>query len=91
MCSAWMYKYEALKESIFGIIPFFHVYGMTTVMNLSVMQGYKMILLPKFDPSDTLKTIHKLKPTLFPGAPTIYIALLNHPDLQKYNLSSIEC
>lgn len=91
MCSAWMYRSKRGKESILGIIPFFHVYGMTAVMNLSVMQGYKMILLPKFDATDTLKTIDKLKPTLFPGAPTIYIALLNHPDIQKYNLSSIEC
>lgn len=63
------------EESVLGIIPFFHVYGMTTVMNLSVMQSFKMILLPKFDATDTLKTIEKLKPTLFPGAPTIYIAL----------------
>ncbi|HZH62845.1 MAG TPA: AMP-binding protein [Metabacillus sp.] len=91
MCSAWMYRSKRGKESILGIIPFFHVYGMTAVMNLSVMQGFKMILLPKFDATDTLKTINKLKPTLFPGAPTIYIALLNHPDIQKYNLSSIEC
>ncbi|TXC90155.1 AMP-binding protein [Metabacillus litoralis] len=91
MCSTWMYKCKRGEESILGIIPFFHVYGMTTVMNLSVMQGYKMILLPKFDAKDALKTIGKLKPTLFPGAPTIYIALLNHPDIQKYDLSSIKC
>ncbi|WP_226667109.1 AMP-binding protein [Metabacillus litoralis] len=91
MCSTWMYKCKKGEESILGIIPFFHVYGMTTVMNLSVMQGYKMILLPKFDAKEALKTIGKLKPTLFPGAPTIYIALLNHPDIQKYDLSSIKC
>ncbi|UGB29738.1 AMP-binding protein [Metabacillus sp. B2-18] len=91
MCAAWMYKCKRGEESVLGIIPFFHVYGMTTVMNLSVMQSFKMILLPKFDATDTLKTIEKLKPTLFPGAPTIYIALLNHPDIHKYNLSSIEC
>jgi len=91
MCATWMYKCKRGEESVLGIIPFFHVYGMTTVMNLSVMQSFKMILLPKFDATDTLKTIEKLKPTLFPGAPTIYIALLNHPDIHKYNLSSIEC
>lgn len=54
------------------------------------MQGYKMILLPKFDPETTLKTIHKKKPTFFPGAPTIYIGLLNHPHLKDYDLSSIK-
>jgi long-chain acyl-CoA synthetase len=90
MGAYWMYRCEKGNESILGVLPFFHVYGMTAVMNLSIMQGYKMILLPKFDPETTLKTIQKLKPTLFPGAPTIYIALLNHPKLKNYDLSSIK-
>jgi long-chain acyl-CoA synthetase len=90
MGAYWMYQCEKGEESILGILPFFHVYGMTAVMNLSIMQGYKMILLPKFEPETTLKTIQKLKPTLFPGAPTIYIALLNHPKLKNYDLSSIK-
>ncbi|QGQ48838.1 AMP-binding protein [Metabacillus sediminilitoris] len=91
MCATWMYKCKRGEESMLGIVPLFHVYGMTTVLNLSVMQGYKMILLPKFDASETLKTIEKLRPSLFPGAPTIYIALLNHPDIEKYDLKSISC
>lgn len=89
MCKSWMYKCKTGEESILGILPFFHVYGMTTVLILSVMEAHKMILLPKFDVETTLKTIHKQKPTLFPGAPTIYIGLLNHPNLSKYDLSSI--
>ena len=48
-----------------------------------------MILLPKFDIEFTLKTIQKQKPTIFPGAPTIYIGLINHPEIRKYDLSSI--
>ncbi|MBD8068907.1 long-chain-fatty-acid--CoA ligase [Bacillus sp. PS06] len=91
MCAKWMYRAKRGEESVLGILPFFHVYGMTTVMNLSVLQGFKMILLPKFEVEDTLKTISKQRPTLFPGAPTIYIGLLNHPDIQNYDLSSIEC
>jgi long-chain acyl-CoA synthetase len=90
MCAAWLYKTKKGKEVILGILPFFHVYGMTTVLILAVMQGNKMVLLPKFDVKTTLKTIQKQRPTLFPGAPTIYIGLLNHPDISKYNLSSIE-
>jgi long-chain acyl-CoA synthetase len=90
MCAKWMHKCKKGEEKVLGILPFFHVYGMTTVMNLSIMQGFQMILLPKFDAETTLKTIEKQKPTLFPGAPTIYIALLNHPDIKKYDLSSIE-
>ncbi|MCD5323790.1 MULTISPECIES: long-chain-fatty-acid--CoA ligase [Pontibacillus] len=90
MSDAWLYKAKKGEEIILGILPFFHVYGMTSVMNLSIMLGNKMILLPKFEVEDVLKTIQKQRPTLFPGAPTIYIALLNHPSLQKYDLSSIE-
>lgn len=90
MSVKWMYKCKRAQEKVIGILPFFHVYGMTAVMNLSIMQAFEMVLLPKFDPETTLKTIQKEKPTLFPGAPTIYIALLNHPDIQKYDLSSID-
>jgi long-chain acyl-CoA synthetase len=90
MCTAWLYKAKPGEESVLGIVPFFHVYGMTIIMILSVMQAYKMIILPKFDALTTLKTIQKQRPTLFPGAPTIYIGLLNHPDLKKYDLSSID-
>ncbi|CAH0346284.1 AMP-binding protein [Bacillus sp. CECT 9360] len=90
MSEAWLYKSKRGEESILGILPFFHVYGMTTVMISAILQAQKMILLPKFDPTTTLKTIHKQRPTIFPGAPTIYIGLLNHPDLAKYDLSSID-
>ncbi|MBS4191529.1 long-chain-fatty-acid--CoA ligase [Bacillus sp. FJAT-49705] len=90
MCKAWLYKCKAGQEVVLGILPFFHVYGMTTVLILSVMEAHKMVLLPKFDVETTLKTIQKQRPTLFPGAPTIYIGLLNHPDLKNYDLSSID-
>lgn len=90
MAKAWISKAERDKEVVLGVLPFFHVYGMTTVMNLSIMYGAKMILLPRFDAGQVLKTIQKHKPTLFPGAPTIYIGLLNHPDFEKYDLSSIK-
>ncbi|GGC93308.1 long-chain-fatty-acid--CoA ligase [Thalassobacillus devorans] len=90
MSMKWLYKCKQGEEIVLGVLPFFHVYGMTAVMNLSIMMGSKMVLLPKFDAGEVLKTIDKQKTTLFPGAPTIYIALLNHPSLKKYDLSSIE-
>jgi len=90
MCDKWIYKTEEGKEVVLGVLPLFHVYGMTTLMNLSIMLGSKLILLPKFDAKETLETIEKQRPTLFPGAPTIYVGLLNHPDMHKFDLSSIE-
>lgn len=90
MCRNWLYKVEEGKEVVLGVLPFFHVYGMTTVMNKGMMIGSKLILMPKFDSTEILKTIEKQKPTLFPGAPTIYIGLLNDPNIEKYDLSSID-
>lgn len=89
MCKAWMYKCTPGEEVVLGILPFFHVYGMTTVLVLAIMDGHKMVLLPKPEPDTVLKTIHKQRPTLFPGAPTMYIGLLNHKDISKYDLSSV--
>lgn len=91
MCIHWMYKMKKGEEIILGILPFFHVFGMTVVMNLAIMHASKMILLPKFDVEETLYTIEKMKPTIFPGAPTIFIALVNHSDIADYDLSSLTC
>lgn len=90
MCETWLYKCEEGKEVVLGALPFFHVYGMTTVLILSVLQGSKVVLIPKPEPEVLLKAIQSQKVTMFPGAPTMYIGLLNHPDLQKYDLSSID-
>ncbi|MGG0275367.1 long-chain-fatty-acid--CoA ligase [Bacillus rhizoplanae] len=85
----WLYNCRKGEEVILGVLPFFHVYGMTAVMNLSIMQAYKMVLVPKFDIKMMLEAIKKHRVTLFPGAPTMYIALLNYPELHKYDISSI--
>jgi long-chain acyl-CoA synthetase len=89
MADAWLFDANESQDVVLGVLPFFHVYGMTTVMNMSIMNGSKMVLVPKFDATEVLKTIHKQQPTLFPGAPTIYIGIMNHPDVEKYDLSSI--
>ncbi|MDQ0298624.1 long-chain acyl-CoA synthetase [Salibacterium salarium] len=89
-CLQWMYKLEKGQEKTLAVLPFFHVYGMTVSMNLSIMHGAELVILPKFDPEKVLKTIEKEKITLFPGAPTMYIGLLNQKNINDYNLSSIE-
>lgn len=89
-CQAILYKLRRGQEKIMGALPFFHVYGMTTVMNMGILLAGETILVPRFDVKQILELIQKEKPTVFPGAPTMYIALINHPDLEKYDLSSIE-
>ena len=81
---------EGPRHRIMGVIPFFHVYGMTTVMNLAIAIHGTMILLPRFNVDDVLKAVARYKPTMFPGVPTMYVAILNHPRLRQYDFSSIE-
>ncbi len=88
-CDAWLYKAKPAKERVLGVMPFFHVYGMTTVMNVAVLKAQTMVLLPRFNPKDVLKTIEKQKITLFPGAPTMYIALCKQEDITEYDLTSV--
>lgn len=85
-------KTEFGEEVLMGVLPLFHVFAMTVVMNFSVHTGAKMILLPRFELESLLKAIHKKRPTFFPAVPTIYIAINNHPDVAKgkYNLNSMK-
>lgn len=89
-CFHWMYDLNGKENRTLAALPFFHVYGMTVSMNLSIMTGSQMFIVPKFDPKEILQIIDKHKITIFPGAPTMYIGLINHPDIGKYDLSSIE-
>jgi len=88
--AAWFSAGSHRSEKLLGAIPLFHVYGLTAVMLLSVMAGIEVILYP--NPREIgaiLKLITKTKPSLFPGVPTMYIAILRHPKLAKYDLRSI--
>lgn len=84
------------KEHPFGesrcltVIPLFHVFGMTSCMNLSILGGATIILLPKFELQEVLQTIKDEQPTTFPGVPTMYIALVNHPHAEAYGIDSIK-
>ncbi|HEX7424175.1 MAG TPA: long-chain fatty acid--CoA ligase [Terriglobales bacterium] len=72
-------------------LPLYHSYAMTVCMNNAVLQKMPMILIP--DPRNLvhlLKTIDRHKPTYFPGVPTMYTAIINYPELSKYNIRSIK-
>ncbi|WP_062305382.1 long-chain-fatty-acid--CoA ligase [Alicyclobacillus sendaiensis] len=88
--SLWTYKLQRGKERYLAVLPFFHVFGMTVLMNQSMYTGGMLILVPRFQAEQVLKLIHDFKPTVFPGTPTMYIALMNHPDRPRYDLSSVE-
>ena len=77
-------------DRMLGVLPLFHVFAMTTVMNFGIASGMEMILLPKFELIETLKLIAKLRPTMMPGVPTLFNAMLRHPHIRNFDLSSLE-
>ncbi len=85
----WCSDLKEGNETFLAVLPFFHSYGMTTVMNTPLFAGCKVVMLPRFVLADVLKTIDKEKPTLFPGVPTMYVAINNAPDLDKHDIKSV--
>lgn len=71
-------------------LPLFHIFGMTCAMNAPVLTGTTMLMIPDpRDPKGILNTISKYKATTFCSVPTMYIALINTPDIKKYDLSTV--
>jgi long-chain acyl-CoA synthetase len=87
---SWMPDVAEGKEVVLSVVPFFHVYGMTVCLNLGMLIGATNVMVPKFDINQVLKFINRYKPTIFPGAPTMYIAIINHPKVTKFDLTSIK-
>jgi len=86
----WRDQPAKKTDRVLGILPLFHVFAMTTVMNFGIASGMEIILLPKFELIETLKLIGKLKPTVMPGVPTLFNAMLRHPRIKRFDLSSLE-
>lgn len=78
------------SERILTVIPLFHAYGITICMNYGLAEGYELILLPRFDLTGVMETIKATQPTVFPGVPTMYVAVNNFPNAENYGVSSIK-
>ncbi|HET7210689.1 MAG TPA: long-chain fatty acid--CoA ligase [Methyloceanibacter sp.] len=86
----WAPALGGQAEKILGVLPLFHVFAMTVVMNHGLLLGAEMILLPRFDLKQLLKTIDKKKPTVFVGVPTLYAAINNAKETASTNLRSLK-
>ncbi|MGH6814309.1 MAG: long-chain-fatty-acid--CoA ligase [Hyphomicrobiaceae bacterium] len=81
---------EDAAERMLGVLPFFHVFAMTVVMNFSIAKAAEIVILPRFVLVDVLKLIDTCKPTCMPGVPTMFNAIMNHNKLASYDLSSLK-
>lgn len=86
---AWYTQLRPGEDTGLAVLPFFHSYGMTSSMNFCVSSGTRLVLLPRFQPEQVLKAVARYRPRVFPGVPTMYTAIINHPDVARYDLRSI--
>ncbi|NIJ37957.1 long-chain acyl-CoA synthetase [Sphingopyxis panaciterrae] len=77
------------EDRILGVLPFFHVFANTCVLNRTILNGGTITMLPRFDAKQALQAITRTKTTALPGVPTMYQALLDHPDLATTDFSSL--
>ncbi len=89
MCAEWLQGKET-EDVFLTVLPLFHIYGMTTSMNAPIYLAGTLILLPRPDLAEILKSIQKHHVTIFCGVPTLYAALIDHPNINKYNLKSVK-
>jgi long-chain acyl-CoA synthetase len=81
---------EEAPEKALAVLPLFHIFGLTFVMLLAVVNGAQVVLHIRFDPDRVLADIARKKITAFPAVPTMYTALVNHPKVKEFDLSSVE-
>lgn len=77
------------RDVIMGVLPLFHVFANTCVLNRTMVKGGCLAMLPRFDAGQALKTMQRTRATAFPGVPTMYQALMDHPQLEKTDFSSL--
>lgn len=86
----WAPGHDVTQEKIVGVLPLFHVFAMTAVMNYALLLGAEMILLPRFDLQQLLTVIQKKKPTVLAAVPTIYTAINNAKETRGTHLRSLK-
>jgi long-chain acyl-CoA synthetase len=76
-------------DVVITVLPLFHVFGLSSILNVCVRFGCTMSLVPRFDPAAVLTAIERDRATIFEGVPTMFIALLTYPELGRYDVSSL--
>jgi long-chain acyl-CoA synthetase len=74
---------------VMGALPLFHSFGQTAAMNATLRSGAALTLLPRFDPAEALSIMERDRVTVFQGVPTMYAAMLNHPERESFDLSTL--
>jgi long-chain acyl-CoA synthetase len=81
---------DAQQHVFLSILPFFHVYGLTAALICPTALAATALPLPRYVPHDVLAAIKKHRPTIFPGAPSVYVSLMQQKNLPSYDLKSLK-
>jgi long-chain acyl-CoA synthetase len=79
----------APEDVVLGALPLFHAFGQTCGLNTAVAAGASLALIPRFDASHALEVIERYGVTVFEGVPTMYAALLHHPERDRFDVSTL--
>ncbi len=88
-CRNWMADLRQGQEVFLGVLPFFHVYGISACQNLAIGVAGTLVLLPRFQVTEVLGTIARERITVFPGIPAMYAAISGQQHVTRYDLRSI--
>jgi long-chain acyl-CoA synthetase len=87
---AWCPDFREGEEVVLGCLPLFHSYGLTVVLNMSILYGWNTVLIAKPEAQAILDAVDKYRVTLIPGVPTLFNAIINHPEVKKHSLKSVK-
>jgi long-chain acyl-CoA synthetase len=87
---AWFKPGVRGKDVFVGVLPWFHIYGLTAVLNSGIHKAATIIVYARPDIEQIMKDIDKYKATVFHGIPTLYRLIINHPKVAQFNLKSLE-
>lgn len=86
----WFPGFQEGEITLLGVLPFFHIFGLTACMNLCIWRGWTNVLIPRPEPLAVLRAIHQYRVNFLPAVPTLYVGILNHPQISKFDLTSIK-
>ncbi len=86
----WLPDVQPGREVVLTVLPLFHSYGLTVCMNTGILLGATLVLLLRFELDAVFAAVDEFHPTLFPGVPPIYKAMVDSPEIRRHDLRSIK-
>jgi long-chain acyl-CoA synthetase len=86
----WYHNANDGEDSMIAVLPLFHVFAMTVVMNMSIMKGMTLFVMPSFSVTELLELVKREKPAYLAAVPTMYIALANYDRISEYDFSPLK-